>query len=113
MADHLIPATIIGSWSFPGWFEKFVADVTAERARYRCVATLEAPRGLGIVPEYRRLREYTAAPVKMPVPGPFTLAGCLDGGAVYPGRDAVTAALIPIVNAELQALAAAGVDFIQ
>ena len=31
--------------------------------------------------EYRRLREYTDAPVKVPVPGPFTLAGCIDGGA--------------------------------
>ena len=27
MADLLIPATVIGSWSFPGWYEKFVGDV--------------------------------------------------------------------------------------
>ena len=27
MPDLLIPATVIGSWSFPGWYEKFVADV--------------------------------------------------------------------------------------
>ena len=40
----------------------------------------------------------------MPVPGPFTLAGCIDGGDVYRDRDAVTEALIPIVNAELKAL---------
>ena len=26
-ADRLIPATVIGSWSFPGWYEKFVKDV--------------------------------------------------------------------------------------
>ena len=43
-------------------------------------------------------------PVKIPVPGPFTLAGCIDGGAVYADRAAVTEALIPIVNAELRAL---------
>jgi 5-methyltetrahydropteroyltriglutamate--homocysteine methyltransferase len=49
----------------------------------------------------------------MPVPGPFTLAGCIDIGTVYANRDAVTHALIPIVNAELLALVAAGVDFIQ
>ena len=55
----------------------------------------------------------TDAPVKMPVPGPFTLAGCIDGGDVYADRNAVTEALIPIVNAELKALVAAGVDFIQ
>ena len=72
-----------------------------------------APDGLGIVAEYRRLREFTDAPVKMPVPGPFTLAGCIDGGDVYADRAAVTEALIPIVNAELKALVAAGVDFIQ
>src|SRR5262249_13810892 len=53
------------------------------------------------------------APVKMPVPGPFTLAGCLDGGAVYADRGEITVALVPIVNAELKALAAAGVDFVQ
>ena len=149
MVETMIPATVIGSWSFPGWFEKFIGDVKAEpdrfgpsdreeavrdavrlavddqlragldritdgemqrvdfnlgfyeylgglepipnarrwgapahdqRDRYRCVAPLSAPGGLGVVAEYRRLREITAAPVKMPVPGPFTLAGCIDGG---------------------------------
>jgi 5-methyltetrahydropteroyltriglutamate--homocysteine methyltransferase len=182
MSESLIPATVIGSWSFPGWFEKFIADVKAEpdlfgpadrdeamrdavclaiddqlragldritdgemqrvdfnlgfyeylqgldpaprlrrwgapahdqRDRYRAVEPLSAPAGLGTVAEYRRLREYTDAPVKVPVPGPFTLAGCIDGGSVYADRTAVTSALIPIVNAELRALAAAGVDFIQ
>ena len=28
--EMLIPATVIGSWSFPGWFEKFVADVKSD-----------------------------------------------------------------------------------
>src|SRR4051812_36987783 len=182
MSGPLITSSVIGSWSFPGWYEKFIGDVKShpdlfgpvdreeavrdavrlavddqlragldrisdgemqrvdfnlgfyeylrglepiprtrrwgapahdQRDRYRCVAPLEAPQGLGVVPEYGRLREYPAAPVKMPVPGPFPLAGCIDGGPVYPGRDLVTAALIPIVNAELKALVAAGVDFIQ
>src|ERR1700676_1633181 len=27
MPDVIIPATVIGSWSFPGWFEKFADDV--------------------------------------------------------------------------------------
>ena len=182
MAEYPIPATIIGSWSFPGWFEKFAADVKAEpdrfgpadreeavrdavrlaiddqlctgldritdgemqrvdfnlgfyeylaglkpipkarlwgapahdqRDRYRCIAPLSAPAGLGVVAEYRRLREYTTSPVKMPVPGPFTLAGCIDGGTIYSDRDAVAAALIPIVNAELRSLAEEGADFLQ
>jgi 5-methyltetrahydropteroyltriglutamate--homocysteine methyltransferase len=182
MTQSLIPATVIGSWSFPGWFEKFIADVKAhpdqfgpadrdeavrdavrlaiddqeragldritdgemqrvdfnlgfyeylhgleptprlrhwgapahdQRDRYRAVEPLSAPAGLGTVAEHGRLREFTERPVKVPVPGPFTLAGCIDGGAVYADRAAVTSALIPIVNAELRSLAAAGVDFIQ
>ncbi len=182
MTEQLIPVTVIGSWSFPGWFEKFDADVKAhpelfgaadrdeavrdavrlavddqlragldritdgemqrvdfnlgfyqylrglesippsrhwgapahdQRDKFRATQPLVAPDGLGTVAEYRRLREYTTAPVKVPVPGPFTLAGRIDGGAVYAQRTAVTDALIPIVNAELRALVAAGVDFIQ
>ncbi len=182
MPDLILPATVIGSWSFPGWFEKFAADVKShpeqfgsedrdeavrdavrlaiddqlqagfdritdgemqrvdfnlgfyefirgiepiprarlwgapahdQRDKYRAVDTLRAPDGLGIVAEYRRLREFTIAPVKMPVPGPFTLSGCIDCGNAYYGRKAVTTALVPIVNGELKALVAAGVDFIQ
>jgi 5-methyltetrahydropteroyltriglutamate--homocysteine methyltransferase len=84
-----------------------------QRSKYRCVAPLGAPRGLGVVDEYGALRALTQAPAKMPVPGPFTLAGCIDGGEVYVDRKAVTEALIPIVNAELKACVAAGVDFLQ
>jgi 5-methyltetrahydropteroyltriglutamate--homocysteine methyltransferase len=65
------------------------------------------------VAEYHRVREFTLGPLKVPVPGPFTLAGCIEGGEVYADRTEVTEALIPIVAAELKALAAAGVDFIQ
>lgn len=84
-----------------------------QRSRYRAIAPLAAPRRLGCVEEYRRLREITSAPAKMPVPGPFTLAGCIDGGFVYADRRAVTEALLPIVNRELRDLAAAGVTFLQ
>src|SRR6516162_5545807 len=133
-----LPATVIGSWAFPGWFAKFCEDAAHQpdlfgdedrreavrdavrlavddqlragadlitdgemqrvdfnlgfydrltglvplppgrkwgapahdqRSKYRCVAPVEAPRGLGLVEEYRRLREVTEAPVKVPVPG--------------------------------------------
>src|SRR5258708_9529664 len=30
MHENMIPATVIGSWSVPGWFEKFIADVKAK-----------------------------------------------------------------------------------
>lgn len=179
----LLPATVIGSWSFPGWYSHFIdearhhpdrfgpddreeavrdavrlaiddqlragADLITDgemqrvdfnlgfydhlegiqplpqarlwgppahdqRSRYLCVAPLKAPRGLGLVAEYRRLRELNAtAAVKVPIPGPFTLAGCLAGGEVYRDRREITEALLPIVNAEMKALVTAGVTFLQ
>src|SRR3989442_13267659 len=147
----LLPATVIGSWAFPGWYAKFCDDAARQpdlfgaddrdeavrdavrlavddqlragldrvtdgemqrvdfnlgfydylegleplpplrlwgapahdqRSKYRCVAPLAAPHGLGVVEEYRRLRELTDAPIKMPLPGPFTLAGCIAGDDV-------------------------------
>jgi 5-methyltetrahydropteroyltriglutamate--homocysteine methyltransferase len=178
----LIPATVIGSWSFPGWYAKFCEDLARvpdlfgsddreeavndavrlaiddqlqagadiitdgemrrvdfnlgfydrmeglqllppdrrwgppahdQRSKYLCVASLNASNGLGLIEEYRRLRRITSAPVKMPVPGPFTLAGCIQGGEVYPNRETVTEALLPIVNREMKELVKSGVDFIQ
>ncbi|MCS6976305.1 MAG: hypothetical protein NZM31_04735 [Gemmatales bacterium] len=177
-----IPVTVIGSWSFPGWYaqlcelasrqpelygpddlEEAVTDAVRlaiddqlrhgadiitdgemqrvdfnlgfydrflglrplpqrrrwgppahdQRSRYEAIAPLEAPQGLGIVAEYQRLRRLTNAPVKVPVPGPFTLAGCIQGGQIYADRLAVTEALIPIVNRELKALVSHGVEFLQ
>ena len=52
-------------------------------------------------------------PIKMPVPGPFTLAGRLDGGEIYHDRQAITEALILIINAEIHALIAEGCRYIQ
>jgi 5-methyltetrahydropteroyltriglutamate--homocysteine methyltransferase len=178
----ILPATVIGSWSFPGWYAKFCEDAARhpelfgpedreealrdavrlavddqlragadlitdgemqrvdfnlgfydylrgieplpqarlwgppahdQRSRYRCIAPLDAPKGLGLVDEYRRLRTITQAPVKVPVPGPFTLAGCLQDGEVYKDRREITEALIPLVNREMRTLVDLGVDFIQ
>jgi 5-methyltetrahydropteroyltriglutamate--homocysteine methyltransferase len=178
----LIPATVIGSWSFPGWYARFCDDAEREpaqfgaadraeavldavrlavddqlragadlitdgemqrvdfnlgfydrlsgveplpparrwgapahdqRSRYRCIAPVQAPAGLGLVEEYRRLRTVTDAPVKVPIPGPFTLAGCLEGGAVYRDRREITEALLPLVNREMKELVGAGVTFLQ
>ena len=177
----LLPATVIGSWSFPGWYAKFCEDAVRQpelfgaddreealrdavrlavsdqleagadiitdgemgrvdfnlgfydfltgierlplarrwgapahdqRDRYLTTGPLAAPRGLGIVAEYQRLRTVTQAPVKMPVPGPFTLAGCIQGGAVHKNRADIAAALVPIVNKEMRDLVAAGADFL-
>ncbi len=182
IALPVIPATVIGSWPFPGWYAHFgeqvarhperfgpddceealcdavrlaVADQQAagadivtdgemqridfnlgfydrltgirplpqgrrwgppahdQRSQYLCTAPVQAPSGLGIVLEYQRLRTLTDAPVKVPVPGPFTLAGCLQGGDVYRDRAEITEALLPIVNREMRELVRQGVDFIQ
>src|SRR5207247_1437223 len=72
-----------------------------QRDQYICRQHISASRGLGIVAEYRRLREWTAAPAKVPVPGPYTLAGCLQGGHVYRDRQEIAQALVPIVNSEM------------
>ncbi|MBI3410403.1 MAG: methionine synthase [Planctomycetes bacterium] len=178
----LLPATVIGSWSFPGWYAKFCEDADNnpnlfgdedkeeairdavrlavqdqiyagadiitdgemqradfnlsvygrlqgleplpprrlwgppahdQRSRYRCIEPISAPQGLGFVDEYRRLRALTKAPIKVPIPGPFTLAGCLRGGEIYDSRQEMAEALIPIVNAEMQFLVSEGVDFLQ
>jgi 5-methyltetrahydropteroyltriglutamate--homocysteine methyltransferase len=177
-----LTATVIGSWSFPGWYAKFCDDVRRQpelfgaedrdeavrdavrlaiddqrragvelltdgemqrvdfnlgfydyltglrplpaarlwgppahdqRSRYLCFAPIAAPKGLGIVAEYQRLRALTDAPVKVPVPGPFTLAGCIQGGDVYRDRREITEALLPIVNQEMRELVRNGVEFLQ
>jgi 5-methyltetrahydropteroyltriglutamate--homocysteine methyltransferase len=182
MPPPLIPATVIGSWSFPGWYEKFIRDVAErpsefgpvdreealqdairlavddqvragldrvtdgemqrvdfnlgfysyleglaplprarrlgppahdQRDRYVCVGPLSASQGLGVVKEYGRFRSLCDVPAKVPVPGPFTLAGCISGGDIYADRRALTEALIPIVNAELKGVVAAGAEFLQ
>jgi 5-methyltetrahydropteroyltriglutamate--homocysteine methyltransferase len=76
------------------------------------VGELRAPRGLGTVAEYERLRRVAPAGprLKASVPGPYTLAGRLVPSADYPDRWALTEALLPIVRAELAALADAGCE---
>ena len=81
-----------------------------QRGRHRITGELAAPRGLGVVAEWERLRELAPEGVqlKASVPGPYTLAGRIEPNADYPDRWAVTEALLPIVRAELEALVAAG-----
>jgi 5-methyltetrahydropteroyltriglutamate--homocysteine methyltransferase len=88
-----------------------------QRGRHEIVGELRAPRGLGAVTEFERLRRLcgtavgsaAAAPaLKASVPGPYTLSGRLVPNDRYTDRWAVAEALLPIVAAELEALAAAG-----
>lgn len=85
-----------------------------QRSKYEAMEPISAPYGLGCVSEARLLRRIAPnKATKMPVPGPFTLAGCISGGSAYPNREAVAEALLPIVRQEILDLVTAGVSFIQ
>ncbi len=81
-----------------------------QRGKHAIVGPIVAPRGLGVVEEYKRLVELAPAgpTLKASVPGPYTLSGRLSPNANYPDRYAIAEALLPIVQAELVALVAAG-----
>jgi 5-methyltetrahydropteroyltriglutamate--homocysteine methyltransferase len=81
-----------------------------QRGKHRITGEIAAPRGLGAVEEFERLRRLAPAgpTLKASVPGPFTLSGRLTPNEQYPDRYAVTEALIPIVREELERLVAAG-----
>jgi len=79
-----------------------------QRGKHKLVGELRAPRGLGAVEEFERLRELAPAgpELKASVPGPYTLAGRIE----HPDRWAVTELLIPIVADELERLVDAGCE---
>ena len=79
-----------------------------QRGKHKLVGELRAPRGLGAVEEFERLRELAPAgpALKASVPGPYTLAGRIE----HPDRWAVTEMLIPIVADELVRLVDAGCE---
>ena len=81
-----------------------------QRGRHRITGELGAPRGLGAVEEFQRLKRLAppGPALKASVPGPYTLSGRLIPNERYPDRWAVTDALLPIVQRELTALADAG-----
>jgi 5-methyltetrahydropteroyltriglutamate--homocysteine methyltransferase len=81
-----------------------------QRGKHTIVDEITAPRGLGVVEEYERLKRLAPAgpTLKASVPGPYTLSGRLVPDTRYPDRYAITEALVPIVRAELEALVRAG-----
>ncbi len=84
-----------------------------QQHRFEVLEPIAAPDGLGCVAEFEYARARTQKPLKVTLPGPFTLAGRLKTGSVYPDRQAAAWAFVPILNAELRALVAAGADIIQ
>lgn len=86
-----------------------------QRGKHAVVGELRAPRGLGAVEEFQRLKRIygIARPeggetLKASVPGPYTLSGRLVPNGQYPDRWALTEALLPWVRRELEGLVDAG-----
>jgi 5-methyltetrahydropteroyltriglutamate--homocysteine methyltransferase len=89
---------------------KFGPPAHDQRGKHNVVEPLTAPKGLGAVAEYQRLKRLAPAgpTLKCSIPGPYTLSGRMLPGGIYKDRFAITEALLPIVQKELEALVAAG-----
>jgi 5-methyltetrahydropteroyltriglutamate--homocysteine methyltransferase len=83
-----------------------------QRGKHEIVGELGAPRGLGVVEEFERLKRLAPSGfiLKASVPGPYTLSGRLNPNKQYPDRMAITEALVPIVRKELEDLVEAGCE---
>jgi 5-methyltetrahydropteroyltriglutamate--homocysteine methyltransferase len=81
-----------------------------QRGKHAVTGDLRAPRGLGVVEEFKRLQRLAppGPTLKASVPGPYTLSGRLLPNAQYKDRWALAEALLPIVRDELSAVLAAG-----
>ena len=90
---------------------KFGPPAHDQRGKHAITGELVAPRGLGVVEEFKRLQRLApsgAPTLKASVPGPYTLSGRLVPNAQYVDRWAVTEALLPMVRKELEDLVVAG-----
>jgi 5-methyltetrahydropteroyltriglutamate--homocysteine methyltransferase len=95
----------------PATPRRFGPPAHDQRGKHAITGELRAPRGLGAVEEFERLKRlapHSGVTLKASVPGPYTLSGRLVPNDRYPDRYAVTEALLPIVRAELEALVRAG-----
>ena len=83
--------------------------------RFAVDEAIAAPNGLGVVGEFLAARTRTTRPLKVTLPGPYTLSGRLTygPGQVYESRVAAAEAFVPIVAAEMRALVDAGATIIQ
>ena len=86
-----------------------------QRGKHKVIGELRAPRGLGAVEDFERLKrvaavsgQRSAVSLKASVPGPYTLSGRLLPNDQYKNRWELTESLLPLVRAELEALVRAG-----
>ncbi len=86
-----------------------------QQHRFEVLEPIAAPGGLGVVAELDYARTRTTRPLRVTLPGPFTLSGRLvtGPGKVYPSRVAAAEAFVPILAAEIAALVASGATLIQ
>ena len=86
-----------------------------QQHRFEVLEPIAAPDGLGVVAEYVYARERATRPLKVTLPGPYTLSGRLTYGPsqVYAERNDAAEAFVPILRAELEGLVAAGATAIQ
>ena len=86
-----------------------------QQHRFEVFEPIGAPDGLGVVEEFRYASHRAARPLKVTLPGPYTLSGRLrtGPGEVYRDRDAAAEAFVPILRGELEGLVAAGARHIQ
>ncbi len=86
-----------------------------QQHRFAVVEPIAAPSGLGVVEEYVAARGRTRRPLKVTIPGPYTLSGRLTHGRgeVYQTRVAAAEAFVPILQDELRRLVEAGAAIIQ
>jgi 5-methyltetrahydropteroyltriglutamate--homocysteine methyltransferase len=89
---------------------KFGPPAHDQRGKHTVIEPLTAPKGLGVVEEYNRLKRLAPADkiLKASIPGPYTLSGRMLPGEIYKDRWEITEALFPMVSHELEALVAAG-----
>ena len=86
-----------------------------QQHRFEVLEPITAPQGLGVVEEYRYARTRARRPLKVTIPGPYTLSGRLrtGPGEVYATRDAAAEGFVPILRSELEALVGDGASHIQ
>ena len=86
-----------------------------QQHRFEVLEKIAAPDGLGVVAEFQYAAMRARRPLKVTLPGPYTLSGRLrtGPGEVYGHRDAAAEAFVPILRAELVALVEAGASHIQ
>lgn len=86
-----------------------------QQHQFALLEPVAAPDGLGVVAEYRYAATRASRPLKVTLPGPYTLSGRLrtGPGEVYRHRNDAAEAFVPILRAELTELVEAGATFIQ